>query len=254
MSYKLIALDMDGTLLRHGGIVSDENRKWIAEARRAGKHVILATGRPVRSVLPYAEELGLDSPLIINNGSEVWRTPSLLHSRHCLDSGLVARLFGAIRPYGGQLRYWAHTVSGKVDNESLSLAPSSQLQESIDALEWLQFAIRPDNPDHLPEIRREVESWNSLEISNSHPSNMEFNRLGISKASGLREVCGLLGVDLSETIAAGDSLNDIPMIRAAGFGVAMGNAQEPVKLAADAVAPTNAEDGVADIIRRYLLS
>lgn len=64
----------------------------------------------------------------------------------------------------------------------------------------------------------------------------------------------MLGIEASDTVAIGDSLNDIPMIRFAGLGVAMGNAQEPVKLAADIVAPSHHEDGVAAVIRKYLLA
>jgi len=69
----------------------------------------------------------------------------------------------------------------------------------------------------------------------------------------LEEVCQILHVPMDETVAVGDSLNDLAMIARAGFGVAMGNAQEEVKRAADWIAPTNEEDGVAEVIRRYLL-
>lgn len=253
MAYQLIALDMDGTLLGRHGHVSEQNRKWIAAALQAGKHVVLATGRAIGGAREYAELLSLDSPLVINNGSEVYRSPSVLHNRHVLESQWVVRLFDLIEPYIDSVRYWGHTVSGKIDNETFGPAGIDRFRETIGSLEWLQFAIHPDNPDILPGIRQTVESWNSLEISNSHPSNMEFNKHGINKASGLREVCGLLGIDIADTIAVGDSLNDVPMIRAAGLGVAMGNAQPSVKEAADAVAPTNLDDGVAEVIRTYLL-
>jgi hypothetical protein len=98
-----------------------------------------------------------------------------------------------------------------------------------------------------------VDSWSTLEITNSHPCNLELNPKGISKASGMRKVCELLGITMSEVVAMGDSMNDLSMIRAAGLGVAMGNAQDGVKAAADLVTATNDEHGVAKVIREYVL-
>jgi hypothetical protein len=245
MAYKLIALDLDGTLL-YKGEVSAENAKWIEAALEAGKKVVLSTGRPIHDVRSLARRLKLNMPLVINNGSEVWLSPDELHVRHELDPELVARLFRVIEKYGGEVDFWAHTTGGKIDAQNVP--------DPLHSVKWLQFAVRSANPDHLREIREEVAGWNRLEISNSHVTNIEFNPLGVSKASGLKEVCRWLGISLSEAIAVGDSLNDIPMIRAAGLGVAMGNAQEPVKRAADAVAPPCGEDGVAWVIKEYLLS
>ena len=105
----------------------------------------------------------------------------------------------------------------------------------------------------MQRIREIVESWGTLEITNSHPSNIELNPLGISKASGVEAVCQLLGIRMSEVIAMGDSENDITMIREAGLGVAMGNAQDEVKRIADITTVTNNEHAVAKIIRTYML-
>lgn len=90
-------------------------------------------------------------------------------------------------------------------------------------------------------------------MTNSHPCNIELNPKGVSKASGLKEVCRRLGIDMSEVVAVGDSLNDLAMIREAGLGVAMGNAQEEVKKAADWTTVTNEEDGVAEVIFKKVL-
>lgn len=84
-----------------------------------------------------------------------------------------------------------------------------------------------------------------MDISNSHITNIECNPAGRNKGSGLLEVCGMYGIDIREAIAVGDSLNDVSMIRAAGLGIAMGNAQEVVKQAADEVTLSNEEDGVS---------
>jgi len=102
-------------------------------------------------------------------------------------------------------------------------------------------------------LRSMAEEMDCFEITNSHPANLEFNPKGVNKAAGLRQVCQLYGLSMDEVVAMGDSLNDIAMIREAGLGVAMGNAQEEVKRAADMIALSNTEDGVAHLIRSFVL-
>lgn len=245
MVFQLIALDMDGTLIGTDRDISPNNRRWIESAQQAGVRVVLATGRPVREVLPYAEQLHLRSPLIINNGSEIWETPSSLYQRHVIAPELIERIFAELSKYGNEVGFWAHTVSGRID--------SASTLSDIRSVQWLQFGIKSANLDHLHRIREELTSWGELEISNSHSTNIECNPYGISKASGLEQVCSMLHISMTDTIAVGDSLNDIRMIRAAGLGVAMGNAQDAVKHAADVVAPSNVEDGVSWVIKNYLL-
>jgi HAD superfamily hydrolase (TIGR01484 family) len=246
MTYKLIAVDMDGTLLNKNKDISEENIRAIREATEAGIMVILATGRPIGDVRIYAQKLQLDLPLVVNNGSEIWRTPDTLHKRHELDPEQMIRMLELIDTYGEELNYWAHTVDG--------LITRTNLPSDVKTVRWLQFAVQTKEEALLTEVRQQLDSWKLFELSNSHITNVECNPMGISKASGLLEVCTMLGIETTETVAIGDSLNDIPMIRLAGLGVAMGNAQEPVKLAAHFVAPSHFEDGVAAVIRKYLLN
>ena len=92
-SIKLIALDMDGTLLNEFQEVSSENARWIQKALDAGIAVCFATGRGYQSALPYAEQLKLDTPMITVNGGEIWRRPGVLHRRSLMPSGMVKRLY-----------------------------------------------------------------------------------------------------------------------------------------------------------------
>jgi HAD superfamily hydrolase (TIGR01484 family) len=245
MTYKLIALDIDGTLLNRDRKISAENNKWIRAAIDTGKKVILATGRPIHEVMVYAEQLNLDLPLIVNNGSEIWKSPSKLHSRNELDAKGIKRILDFVNKYAEGVEFWAHIVGGRIDAVNLPL--------NLQSVQWLQFAVQTTNDTYLREIYDELMSWNAFEISNSNPTNVECNALGISKASGLLAVCDMLGIRISEVIAVGDSLNDVSMIRASGLGVAMGNAQEKVKQSADVIALSNDDDGVAAIIQQYLL-
>lgn len=246
--YKLIAIDMDGTAFNRQRIISEENSKWIRAALESGKKVVFATGRSIGEVRPYAEQLGMRLPLIINNGSEVWETPDVLHSRKVIDPEHIASIFALIDKYGDGIEYWAHTVEGKVTY------PERPAMLDIYTRNWLQFAVRTHRDvSVLQQISDELATMGVFEITNSNVNNVEVNLLGVSKASGLREVCERTGIQMSETIAIGDSLNDVSMIREAGLGVAMGNAQEIVKEVADHITLTNEEHGVARVIQDYLL-
>ncbi|MFS0840113.1 Cof-type HAD-IIB family hydrolase [Paenibacillus sp. UNC499MF] len=241
--YKLVALDMDGTLLNEEKQVSPANREAIYAALEAGVTVIFSTGRGVQSALPYAEELKLETPIVSVNGSEVWKAPHDLLKRTLLDLDLVRRMYDLAIEH--DTWYWAYSVEGMYNRDNWA--------EDITKPQWLKFGFYTENKESLEIIRGELARWGELEITNSHPDNLELNPKGISKASGIEEVCKLLGIEMSQVIAMGDSENDIAMIRAAGLGVAMGNAQEGVKRIADLVTVSNDEDGVAKIIQEYVL-
>lgn len=234
---------MDGTLLNEEKQVSPANREAIYAALEAGVTVIFSTGRGVQSALPYAEELKLETPIVSVNGSEVWKAPHDLLKRTLLDLDLVKRMYDLAIEH--DTWYWAYSVEGMYNRDNWA--------EDITKPEWLKFGFYTENKESLEIIRGELARWGELEITNSHPDNLELNPKGISKASGIEEVCKLLGIEMSQVIAMGDSENDIAMIRAAGLGVAMGNAQDGVKRIADLVTVTNDEDGVAKIIQEYVL-
>ncbi|OAS13300.1 Cof-type HAD-IIB family hydrolase [Paenibacillus oryzisoli] len=243
-TYKLIALDMDGTLLNEDKKISAENQAAIREAIAQGKVVIMSTGRGAVSAMPFIKELGLSTPLVVVNGSEVWASPDTLLKRTLVPIETIRDLHQLAVDH--DCWWWAYSVAGVFNRESEGL--------NINEHEWLKFGYFTDNAEKLQRIREVVSSWGRLEITNSHPSNLEMNPLGISKATGVETVCQLLGIAMSEVIAMGDSENDIAMIREAGLGVAMGNAQDEVKRIADITTVTNDEHAVAHIIRTYLLA
>lgn len=241
-AYKLIALDMDGTFLTEEKTISEENRKWVNQAIEAGVTVMFSTGRGVQNISPYVEELGLTSPMVAVNGGEVWKSPQELLSRTPLQTSWVQQLHQMALEY--DVWYWGYTVGGLYNKDKWT--------SDLESEQWLKFGLFTEDHVKLAEIRGKLEQWGNLEITNSHVSNLELNPRGISKASGIREVCGLLGVKMEEVIAMGDSLNDLEMIRQVGLGIAMENAQEELKREADAVTASNEEDGVAKAIQKYI--
>ncbi|MFC0214033.1 Cof-type HAD-IIB family hydrolase [Paenibacillus chartarius] len=241
--YKLVALDMDGTLLNEEKHISAENREAIFAALNAGVTVMMSTGRGVQSASPYVRELGLQTPIVAVNGSEVWKNPDELLHRELMPVATIKELHRIA--VENDTWYWAYAVEGIFNKDGWTDAP--------DDIHWLKFGYYTEDEEKLAAIRRTVDSWGTLEITNSHPCNIELNPLGVSKASGLRRVCDMLGITMDEVIAMGDSFNDLAMIKEAGLGVAMGNAQDGVKAAADVVTVTNEEHGVAKIISEYVL-
>ncbi|BCG60825.1 Cof-type HAD-IIB family hydrolase [Paenibacillus sp. URB8-2] len=241
--YRLLALDMDGTLLNDEQVITPDTVKWIHRAVDAGIHVCLSTGRSFDSAYPYAEQLGLKTPMVTVNGSEVWRAPHELYRRSMMDPELVKQMHEIAVESG--IWFWAYAVDGVYNKESWD--------GDIDGREWLKFGYHTEDNDIRHQVLLKLQDMGGLEITNSSPYNLEINPLGVNKAAGIKEVCGLLGIKMEEVVAVGDSLNDLAAIQQAGLGVAMGNAQDTIKQEADAVTSTNNEDGIAEVIRRFLL-
>ena len=120
--------------------------------------------------------------------------------------------------------------------------------------EWIKFGFHIEEDEIRESVYKELVDKGLFEISNSSLKNIEVNALGINKAVGLQKVCDLLRISMDNVMAVGDSLNDIAMITEAGLGVAMGNAQETVKKAADDITGTNHVSGVAQAIHKWVLS
>jgi 5-amino-6-(5-phospho-D-ribitylamino)uracil phosphatase len=234
--FKLIALDMDGTLLDENGNISEANRQAIAQAQEKGVHVVLSTGRSILTCREFAESLKLSSYLVTVNGSEIWDCSGNLVERNILDADRIQMMWELRNTH--KTRFWAVT-SDKVWRE--------EFPEDISAHEWLKFGFDIDDDEVRKTILEELSKNAGLEITNSSPTNIEVNAVGINKAKGLMSICDRLGISMD------DSLNDIAMIKAAGCGVAVGNAQDVVKKAADWITGTNAEDGVAHAIRHWVL-
>lgn len=241
--YALLALDMDGTLLDDEQRVSDENREAIQEAQRAGVTVILSTGRGFGSAVPYADELGLTGPMVTVNGGEVWKTPHDLHVRHLLERNQVQRMYEITQKY--DTWFWAYSTKGIYNPDKWTAV--------IEEEDWLKFGYYNEDDDIRGKILDELHTIGGLELTNSSPYNIEINPLGIHKAAGVQTVCDLLGLNMSQVVSVGDSLNDLAVIQQSGLGAAMGNAQDKVKEAADIVVATNNEHAVAELIRKYIL-
>ncbi|GAB6927149.1 phosphoglycolate phosphatase [Paenibacillus sp. JCM 10914] len=243
-NYRLLALDMDGTLLQDDHEISVETVKWIKEAVRHGVHVCLSTGRAFANAYPYAKQLELTTPMVTVNGSEVWRAPYDLYQRSLLDVKLVEQMHALAVETGSW--FWAYSVE--------RLHNPEQWTDDVAGQEWLKFGYSTKDDETRHTILMRLQDMGGLEITNSSPINLEINPLGVNKATGIGQVCELLGITMEQVVAVGDSLNDLAVIQQAGLGVAMGNAQETVKDEADIVVSSNNDDGIVEVIRDYILT
>lgn len=240
--FKLIALDMDGTLLNKNEAISDENRQAIEDAQANGIHVVLSTGRSILTCGKYAKSLQLTSYLVTVNGSEIWDCSGNLLERNIIGSDFIHMMWEWAKTH--ETHYWA-VATDKVWR--------NQMPENVYEHTWLKFGFGFAETSLRETTLEMLLSHQQLEVSNSSPTNIEVNAAGVNKAMGLLHVCSRLGISMDDVIAMGDSLNDIEMIKAAGCGVAMGNAQSEVKKAADWITATNEENGVAKAIRNWVL-
>ncbi|MFD1067714.1 Cof-type HAD-IIB family hydrolase [Oceanobacillus locisalsi] len=239
---KLIALDMDGTLLNPMLEVSKRNTEAIQEALNQGIQVVLSTGRAIDTCYPYAQDLNLQTFLITANGGEVWTMEKELLQRKLLSADIVEDLYQITKESG--VRRWMISTDKVFQEDEIV---------NIQDYEWLKFGCASENPEKLREVQERLMSFEELELTNSLPTNIEINPKGVSKANALGFLCERTGISMDQIMAVGDSLNDMKMIQEVGVGIAMDNAQEAIKEAANAVTSSNIDDGVGKAIEKFAL-
>lgn len=239
---KLIALDMDGTLLDKTNKISSRNKRAIEQAQEQGVAVVLSTGRFLKTCLPFAKELDLNSYLVTCNGGQIWTMDMELVEEHVMETKSIEKMY--------EIGKEADAAMWLVSEKDVY---HDELPEDYQTQRWLKFGCVTDDLAKLDSMVDQVAKIGDLEITNSMPNNMEVNPIGVNKANALKSVCKELGITMDQVLAAGDSLNDIKMIEQAGIGVAMGNAQDAVKRAADYVTDDHNQDGVGKAIEHFVL-
>ena len=262
--FKLIATDLDDTLLNDQLEVSPENSQALKKAMELGTVVTIATGRMFRSALPIALGLGIRNPIIAYQGALIkdtvsgevlWHRPVPLDLAHqVLKAGYRANVHmnvylddnlfvDDITPEGKGYANLAEVEMTSVGNllEFLTADPSKIL-----------FIAEPSFLDRLKQELQEV-FGDSLYITKSKPNYLEFMHREATKKHALQSLADRFGIRREEIMAFGDSYNDLDMLEFAGFGIAMGNGVKEVKETAKYVTANNNEDGVAKAIKKFLL-
>jgi len=257
---KLIAIDLDGTVLASDGRISKRTKRAIAGVRAAGAQVSIVTFRAYRSSKPYALELGLHVPLICVNGALVKDASDdkVLESFPLApDAALAAVEYGMQRGYESCL----YVDEFYVGNAAMIAKYGDGYEHQWLHFEDLRLAL--DRPtlmvryfgDHrFDEARRDLAPWDLEEVDDVLGGVFELTLMqrGVSKHAALERFASDIGVAQRDVMAIGDGALDAGMIEWAGFGVAMANGAAEARAAADEIAPSNDEDGVAVVLERFL--
>ncbi|MGH2508645.1 MAG: Cof-type HAD-IIB family hydrolase, partial [Ktedonobacteraceae bacterium] len=272
---KMIAIDIDGTLLTPAGQITTRTRAAIQVAQRAGIIVTLATARRYTTAGMIAAELGIKLPLIVYDGSLIASYPAatILH-RQLLSAQVVCQAVEIFQQHAIQPvihpcdcpneEVWL----GPIEHDHLELATYvSQANERlcrmsyaalgtllVDPLRVVAFASEEAIRRMLPQIVALDCAWHLLTLGSYGCAELTLMNPGCSKASGVAALAAHYAIPLAQVMAIGDNTNDVVMLQSVGWGVAMGQAPEVVKAVANAVTASNSEDGVALAIERYALA
>jgi Cof subfamily protein (haloacid dehalogenase superfamily) len=270
--YDLVAIDVDGTLVTSENKLSPGIAPLIRKTRARGIGVTLVSGRPKLKVMPLLKELGLTLPYIGSGGAYIADPSNNLVIFHCPlaceETTAVVELARAVKApiisqepdqlyYEGSLEELEQLIAiSKID---ITGVENSQI-EILRVDDVLQACAEPtkinicSEPGHLLKIERKLRLLNlPIYLTYSAPFSLEITRSGINKGEALKILATYLAIPLEHILVIGDSHNDISMFEIAGMAVAMSNAPEEVKAAADLVAPSNDEDGVAWVLRDLVL-
>ena len=272
---KLIATDLDGTLLNPKGEISARTLRAMRRCEERGVRFVMASGRTFEGIRTLARKAGLNSPIISCNGGRVDASPfgpALLEDT--LPPAVADEVFDVLAGsglymecYGPGALYLVHPERSPFIAGPEAYAPPKDV---VDADGYVQryvvgldemagarhhaykFAAFSRDPAVLRGLTERLAHL-PVTINSAFPFNIEIMEKGRGKGHALTFLAERLGLERDELMAFGDGTNDLEMLQAAGTGVAMGNAAGPLRRAADLVAPTNAEDGEAEIIEKLVL-
>ena len=267
MKYKLIASDVDGTLLNSKSELTERTKKAIQSAVEAGVIFVTATGRPFLNVKIINDILDKDMPFIVLNGAAAYlgKSEKLLFERF-LDFELAKEAFdlGQEKDISQIIwtgsRLWANRRCEKTTRyHSLSGAPEMTVisdlavaRDEVDGFSKVLWIVDSDKQNKLfTEMRSHFA--NRLKCVSAMSHLIEYISIKAGKGVALNDISKLYGIDKSEVIAVGDANNDVCMYEYAGFGVAVANASDEIKAAADYITLSNNDDGVAEVIERFIL-
>lgn len=266
LQYRVIALDLDGTLTNNQKEVTAATKEALDNAMEQGARLVLASGRPVYGIVPVAKSLALDTKggyILAYNGGQIidCKTNEVLYSQY-LPSDVIPLLYDYAKSKG-------HALLGYKDNEIITESPDDiyvREESRINKMNVRKVDVLTDELDAKPtkllmtgdpkdmlkaeeELREAVKD--RIDVYRSAPFFMELVPKGIDKAKSLTRLLSLLNLTPKDMMAFGDGYNDLIMLRLAGMGVAMANAAPEVRAEADFVTLSNEEDGVAHALKLW---
>ena len=270
MSYQLIALDLDGTLLNSRKEIPQETVRAVRAVCAAGKTVVFNTGRAVSELSGQIAALPEVRCAVFASGAGLYDTREKKSFGLCaIPVPTAERIFALARTkdlmpqvvlpdadviqssHMEHLERYHMGIYRSLYEEAMTLVPDFYAFAAACKEPFLKINLYHADPPERVRTRSQLET-EDLELVYSEISSLECSAKGVSKGSGLERLCGLLGIPISDCIAVGDADNDIPALRTAGLGVAMGNAPDHVKTAADRVVSDLDHGGCAEAVMMLL--
>ncbi len=263
--YKLVAIDMDGTLLTDDLEIPKDTIEVIQKAVANGTTVTIATGRMYASAKQFAKQLNINVPLITYQGALIQESEGDEVVYEKLIPADVSRKLIEIaeeRDIHFQV-YQDDLLFGAVENDHLvTYADKVKVPYKVEpdlrklADKGFTKAIYIGDPDYLEEMQTDLRQMfgTTAHITKSTPYFLEVTHPEANKGAALRHLAKVLDVDMSETIGIGDNYNDLELVEAAGLGVAMENAVDALKNKADFITLSNNEQGVKHVIEKFVLN
>lgn len=275
MKYKLICIDMDGTLLDSRYKVSEFSKSTLKKAHDMGVHIVVSTGRTYADAEAYSDLIGVRSPVIASNGaivkekmnSEViYMNP--IKEKLCMQLLRIFKKYNVKPTYSTPYKIYCSSLKTKIFVEYLKIKgimnKSINLEFVVFWRQWfnifrreegniIKCEIADNNQDKLENIRRDLSNIEGIEITSSSKNNIEIMKKGTSKGRAVQILSDHYKIKKEEIIAIGDSENDLLAIEFAGVGIAMGNANEEVKKKADFITDSNDNEGVGKAIEKFIL-
>lgn len=267
MKYKMIALDLDGTLTNSKKIITPETKRALFAYQKQGGRVILASGRPTPGIVPLAKELELEKYngfILAFNGSRIQNcaTGEVLFNQ-TLKIDEMAEIHRLTEKYHMNVL----TYEGDVIYTENELDPYALLEQRITKMQMVQVpdiskavktpankCLMTGEPEILIEVEKKVKEamGDRIEVYRSQDFFLELVPQHVDKAASLDRLLETLKIKKEELIACGDGLNDLSMIQYAGLGVAMQNAHQDIQNVADYITLSNDEDGIAHVLEKFV--
>lgn len=271
MSCRLVALDMDGTLLMTDKSVHPDTVRDIVQAGRKGIHVVYCSGRAVPEILPYVSCLKTMRYAVCMSGALVY---DLEESRRIYHKAIayeyVQKIIDAAKKDDGMINFLTEKESVvRADQvvhmrdfhmevyQPMFVKVTRKVTDMSEEAKHYDFIPKVNVYFRSKEARQQAyEMLKDLPLSFAFAegAGLEMTACGVTKAAGLKELAKYLGISMEETLAVGDADNDRAVLEAAGISVAMGNAEEKIKEICDAVTGDNDHNGVGEAIKRYAMA
>lgn len=267
MSYEILVLDIDGTLTNSEKIITERTKEALFALQERGHKVVLASGRPTPGIMPIAEQIRLKDfggYILAYNGAKVLncQTGEVIYQKS-LPQESIKEIYGAAKEFKtGLLSYDQDgIITPEAPDEYIKIEakinhlPVKQVDNFVEYINYpVNKCLMTADGLYLADVEVQMKKrfGNLLNIYRSEPFFLEIMPQSIDKAYSLGKLLETLGMTKDQMICCGDGYNDLSMIQYAGMGVAMANANEQVKEAADFITLSNDEDGVAHVIHKFM--